>query len=81
MFINLPEEEESKLVNGWWYNFKQKSKEWNKSKVHFSARLCIVCNRVWQFIYSKSVGIEYLNDFPTLGLVRRPCKYCEADNE
>tara|TARA_R100001594_G_scaffold129456_1_gene168080 strand:- start:91 stop:339 length:249 start_codon:yes stop_codon:yes gene_type:complete len=82
MFKNLPEEEELKLVNGWWYNFKNPPPEWKRPRTKgFTVRLCEICNNVWQSLWNGSVNVEYFKDFPTYGIPRRTCTHCEVDNE
>lgn len=82
MFHNLPEEEELKLTNGWWYNFKNNHSEYKKPRTKgFAVRLCTTCNKVWQFMWNGSSNVEYFKDFPTYGIPRRTCTHCEVDDE
>ena len=83
MFHNLSEEEEAKLNNGWWYNFRSPSKEWraNPTYDNFAVRLCTGCNKAWQRLSIWAGSIEYLPNFPTYKIPRRHCKHCEAKHD
>lgn len=81
MYWNLSEEEESKLVNGWFYNFKTDPKEYIKTKTKgFNVRLCQICNKVWQNTYNNQ-NIEYHDSFPRYGVPKKVCIKCEGIHE
>tara|TARA_R100000700_G_scaffold13019_1_gene18422 strand:+ start:1383 stop:1631 length:249 start_codon:yes stop_codon:yes gene_type:complete len=79
MFYNLPIEEENKLTNGWWYNFKSSSREWKRPRIKgFPVRLCTKCDLAWQYSWNGSNNIIHFEDFPTYGLPRKTCSKCEV---
>tara|TARA_Y100000310_G_scaffold343634_1_gene452197 strand:+ start:691 stop:954 length:264 start_codon:yes stop_codon:yes gene_type:complete len=76
-------------INGWWMptdpyeiqKLRHKQLTNVNSNHKFKVYLCTSCSRVYESAWECGVGrqLYYYKDFPTLGLKRIKCKYCNKN--